>query len=202
MPSPKVVPLRPASAADSPSDLSQLALRSIGSGAELEQLVERLSRDRQLRTLAGKLAYSLAGHSPDDLMQCTLERVVRGIGSYRGSGDVLGWVSRIMRNAQIELARREVSESDKRNGYALEAPGGAGGDPADVLGDRELRRGVLEAWRRTRDDEEVRLFWERVYVGLSVEQLVRSTGHPRSTVYVMLKRGGSKLLREFERLMR
>jgi DNA-directed RNA polymerase specialized sigma24 family protein len=135
-------------------------------------------------------------------MQYTLERVVRGIASYRGSGDVLGWVSRIMRNMQVELARREVSESDKRNGYALEPAGLDGCDPAELLGERELRRGVLEAWQRTRDDAEVRLFWERVYVGLSVEQLVRRTGHPRSTLYVMLRRGGSKLLREFQRLMR
>jgi hypothetical protein len=46
------------------------------------------------------------------------------------------------------------------------------------------------------------MFWQRVYVGLSVEQIVRQSGHPRSTVYVMLKRGCSKLLLEFERLMR
>jgi RNA polymerase sigma factor (sigma-70 family) len=202
MPSPKVVPLRPVPAGEVPSDLSQLALRASGSAADLDVLVERLAHDRQLRALALKLAHSLSGHSAEDLMQYTLERVVRGIASYRGSGDVLGWVSRIMRNMQVELARREVSESDKRNGYALEPAGLDGCDPAELLGERELRRGVLEAWQRTRDDAEVRLFWERVYVGLSVEQLVRRTGHPRSTLYVMLRRGGSKLLREFQRLMR
>lgn len=135
-------------------------------------------------------------------MQCTLERVVRGIGSYRGAGDVLGWVSRIMRNTHIELARREVSERGKHGSYALEGAGERSYDPAELLRDRELRRGVLEAWRRKSHDAEVKMFWQRVYVGMSVEQLVRQTGHPRSTVYVMLKRGCSKLLGEFERLMR
>lgn len=202
MASPKVVPLRPASELEGPSELSALALRGAASSAQLEQLAERLSRDAQLRALAAKLASSLAGHTPEDLMQCTLERVVRGIASYRGAGDVLGWVSRIMRNAHIELARREVSERDKHGSYAREDGDEPSLDPAELLRDRELRHGVLEAWRRKSHDEEVQLFWQRVYVGLSVDQIVRQTGHPRSTVYVMLKRGCSKLLLEFERLMR
>lgn len=200
---PKVVPIRPAAVpCDAASDLSQLALRGAASSAQLTELAERLSRDGQLRALAAKLASSLGDHSADDLMQCTLERVVRGIASYRGEGDVLGWVSRIMRNAQIELARREVSERGKHGSYALEGQPDLPSDPAELLRDRELRRGVLEAWRRKSHDAEVRLFWQRVYVGMSVEQIVRQTGHPRSTVYVMLKRGCSKLLGEFERLMR
>lgn len=202
MQSPKVVPLRPPAAPDGPNDLSQLALRAAQSSVQLTELAERLARDPQLRALAAKLATSLGGHAADDLMQCTLERVVRGIASYRGTGDVLGWVSRIMRNTHIEIARREVSERGKHGGYALEGSGGPSVDPADLLRDRELRAGVLEAWRRKSHDAEVRLFWERVYVGLSVDQLVRQTGLPRSTVYVMLKRGCSKLLLEFERLMR
>lgn len=202
MGSPKVVPLRPMVAPEEPSELSLLALRGAASSAQLEELAERLSRDAQLRALAAKLASSLAGHSPDDLMQYTLERVVRGIASYRGTGDVLGWVSRIMRNTHVELARREVSERGKHGSYALQDAGEASYDPAELLRDRELRHGVLEAWRRKSHDEEVRMFWQRVYVGLSVEQIVRQTGHPRSTVYVMLKRGCSKLLGEFERLMR
>jgi len=200
MGSAKVVPLR--LPADEPSELSLLALRGAASSGQLEELAERLSRNAQLRALAVKLAVSLAGHSPDDLMQYTLERVVRGIASYRGEGDVLGWVSRIMRNTHVELARREVSERGKHGSYALEDPGELSYDPAELLRDRELRQGVLEAWRRKSHDEEVRMFWQRVYVGLSVEQIVRQTGHPRSTVYVMLKRGCSKLLGEFERLMR
>jgi RNA polymerase sigma factor (sigma-70 family) len=202
MPSPKVVPLRSAAGLESPSDLSQLALRGAESGAQLAELAERLSREPQLRALAAKLSGSLAGHSADDLMQCTLERVVRGIASYRGTGDVLGWVSRIMRNTQIELARREVRERGKQGSYALEGHRPESLDPADLLSNRELRRVVLEAWRRTSEDPEVRMFWQRVYVGLSVDQIVRQSGHPRSTVYVMLKRGCSKLLCEFERLMR
>jgi RNA polymerase sigma factor (sigma-70 family) len=202
MSSPKVVRLRPEPVPDGPSDLSRLALRGAESSAQLTELAERLARDPQLRALAAKLARSLAGHSADDLMQCTLERVVRGIASYRGTGDVLGGVSRILRNTHIELARREVSERGKQDGYALEGEPGGSLDPADLLRDRELRRVVLEAWRRTSDDAEVRMFWQRVYVGMSVEQIVRQTGHPRSTVYVMLKRGCSKLLLEFERLMR
>lgn len=202
MASPKVVPLRPVADPEGPSDLSLLALRGAESSAQLEELAERLSRDAQLRALAAKLASSLAGHSAEDLMQCTLERVVRGIASYRGAGDVLGWVSRIMRNTHVELARREVSERGKHGSFALELSGDEPSDPAEILRDRELRRGVLEAWRRKSHDAEVRLFWQRVYVGLSVDQIVRQTGHPRSTVYVMLKRGCSKLLSEFERLMR
>jgi len=202
MSSPKVIPLRPAAGTDAPSDLSQLALRGAESSAQLTELAERLARDPQLRGLASKLARSLTEHSADDLMQCTLERVVRGIASYRGTGDVLGWVSRIMRNTHVELARREISERGKQDGYVLEAAPPASLDPADLLRDRELRRAVLEAWRRTSDDAEVRMFWQRVYVGMSVEQIVRQTGHPRSTVYVMLKRGCSKLLFELERLMK
>ena len=201
MTSPKVVPLRVADR-EVQSDLSRLALRGAESAVQLGELAERLARDANLRALAAKLASSLADHSADDLLQCTLERVVRGIASYRGTGDVLGWVSRIMRNTHIELARREASERGKHGSFALERADEPAGDPAELLRDRELRHGVLEAWRRKRDDAEVRMFWQRVYVGLSVEQLVRETGHPRSTVYVMLKRGCSKLLGEFERLMR
>ena len=202
MNSSKVVALRPLAGVDGPSKLSQLALRGAESSAQLTELAERLSHEPQLRSLAAKLAGSLAGHSADDLLQCTLERVVRGIASYRGTGDVLGWVCRIMRNTHIELARREVSERGKQGSYALEWHPHESLDPADLLRDRELRRVVLEAWRRTSDDAEVQMFWQRVYVGLSVDQLVRQSGHPRSTVYVMLKRGCSKLLREFECLMR
>jgi RNA polymerase sigma factor (sigma-70 family) len=187
---------------DGSSDLSQLALRAAESSVQLTELAECLARAPQLRTLAAKLASSLGSHSADDLMQCTLERVVRGIASYRGSGDVLGWVSRIMRNTQIEIARREISERGKQGSYALEGMDAPSADPAELLRDRELRAGVLEAWRRKSHDAEVRLFWQRVYVGMSVDQLVRQTGYPRSTVYVMLKRGCSKLLLEFERLMR
>lgn len=202
MAAPKVVPLRPDAAPEAPGDLSLLALRGAASSAQLTELAERLSRDAQLRALAAKLASSLAGHSADDLMQCTLERVVRGIASYRGAGDVRGWVSRIMRNTQIELARREVSERGRQNGYTLEGTDDRSSDPAELLRDRELRRAVLEAWRRKSHDAEVRMFWQRVYVGMSVDQIVRQSGHPRSTVYVMLKRGCSKLLGEFERLVR
>jgi RNA polymerase sigma factor (sigma-70 family) len=202
MSSPKVVPLRSVAPPEGPSDLSQLALRGAESGVQLAELAERLAREPQLRSLAAKLSSSLAGHSADDLMQYTLERVVRGIASYRGTGDVLGWVARIMRNTQIELARREVSERGKQGSYALEEQRHESLDPADLLRDRELSRVVLEAWQRTSADPEVQMFWQRVYVGLSVEQIVRQSGHPRSTVYVMLKRGCSKLLLEFERLMR
>ena len=78
MAAPKVVPLRPDAPADAAhGDLSLLALRGAESSAQLTELAERLSRDAQLRALAAKLASSLAGHSADDLMQCTLERVVR-----------------------------------------------------------------------------------------------------------------------------
>jgi RNA polymerase sigma factor (sigma-70 family) len=202
MQSPKVVPLRPLPGVDGPSDLSQLALRGAESSAQLTELAERLSREPQLRSLAARLAASLAGHSADDLVQLTLERVVRGIASYRGTGDVLGWVTRIMRNTQIELARREVSERGKQGSYAMQGHRPESLDPADLLRDRELRRVVLEAWRRTSEDPEVRMFWQRVYVGMSVDQIVRESGHPRSTVYVMLKRGCSKLLLEFQRLTR
>ncbi len=204
MAAPRVIPLRPEPVADAAADdLSQLALRGAQSSTRLEELAERLSRDARLRAIAAKLASSLAGHSADDLMQCTLERVVRGIASYRGAGDVRGWVSRVMRNMQIEIARREVSERGRQNDYAAEGRNsGVSSDPAEELPDRELRRAVLEAWQRKSDDAEVRMFWQRVYVGMSVDQIVRQSGHPRSTVYVMLKRGCSKLLGEFERLMR
>jgi RNA polymerase sigma factor (sigma-70 family) len=198
----KVVPLRPVLARGAESDLSRLALDGAASSERLSELAERLSAEPQLRALAAKLSASLAGHSAEDLLQGTLERVLRGIGSYRGDGDVLGWVSRIMRNMQIELARREISERGKHGSYALETPVQLPSDPVDLLREQELRRTVLETWVRKRDDAEVRLFWQRVYVGLSVEQLVRETGHPRSTLYVMLKRGSAKFLQEFQRLMR
>jgi RNA polymerase sigma factor (sigma-70 family) len=185
-----------------PADLSRLALRGAGSKAELSAFAEHLCRAPQVRSMAAQLARSLSDHSADDLLQWTLERVVRGIASYRGSGDVLGWVGRIMRNAHIELARREVSDRRKSREHALDDAAAHTTDPADLLHERRRRACVLEAWRRTSDDPEVRLFWERVYVGLSVDQLVRATGHPRSTVYVMLKRGGGKLLHEFERVLR
>ena len=182
------------------SDLSRLALRGAESSGYLAEFAERLAREPKLRAFARTLSRSLTEHSADDLLQYTLERAIRGIGSYRGACDVLGWVSTIMRNTQIELARREVSERGKHSTYALEEHRQAP-DPADLLRDLEERRGVLEAWRRTRHDCEVRMFWQRTYVGMSVEQIVRESGHPRSTVYVMLQRGCSKLLREFENVM-
>lgn len=184
------------------SDLSQLALRCAASRSDLSAFAEQVCRAPQIRSLAAQLARSLSDHSADDLLQWTLERVIRGIASYRGAGDVLGWVGRIMRNAQIELARREVSDRAKHGAHALEGAAIPSMDPADLVHERRQRACVLEAWRRVGHDAEVRLFWERVYVGLSVDQLVRATGHPRSTVYVMLKRGGTKLLREFERVLR
>ena len=43
--------------------------------------------------------------------------------------------------------------------------------------------------------------WEKLD-DLSVEQLMRQTGRPRSTVYLMLQRGAAKLVREVGRLLR
>jgi len=74
-------------------------------------------------------------------------------------------------------------------------------DPTIALDEREIRASVLEAWRRMSEDADVRLFWDRIYVGLSVEQLMRRTGRPRSTVYLMLQRGGRKLASEVRRLL-
>jgi DNA-directed RNA polymerase specialized sigma24 family protein len=68
--------------------------------------------------------------------------------------------------------------------------------PDDLLDRHELRKHVRDAWHATKDDEDVRLFWDRSFVGLSVEQIVRRTGRPRSTVYLMLGRGAEKLRQE------
>ena len=68
-----------------------------------------------------------------------------------------------MRNMQIEIARREVSERGRQNDYAAEGRNsGVSSDPRGELPDRELRRAVLEAWQRKSDDAEVRMFWQRV----------------------------------------
>src|SRR5262245_24653784 len=115
----KVIPLR-GPVFPSGDDLSSLARDAAVRRADLTRLLEHLSGNAALRILAGRLAASLQSHGPDDLVQCTLERVCRGIRSYRAEGDLLGWVGRIMRNAQIELIRKEAAESLKRAGFAAE----------------------------------------------------------------------------------
>lgn len=192
----KVIPLRALAPAPTGDDLRSLARDAAERRGALTRLVEHLSDDASLRLLATRLAAPLASHGPDDLVQCTLERVCRGIGSYRAEGDLLGWVGRIMRNAQIELLRKESSEATKRVGFAAEPGCDPDLGPDDLLDRHELRKHVRDAWHATKDDEDVRLFWDRSFVGLSVEQIVRRTGRPRSTVYLMLGRGAEKLRQE------
>lgn len=197
-----VIPLRKPAEGPSPvGDLGLLALRAVESASERSVLADALGRHPQVRGLAARLARSLAGHGPEDLIQATLERVVRGLASYRGTGDLLGWVGRIMRNTHVELLRREAREQIGDAAYRLEPIDLSADDPTAALDEREIRASVLAAWRRTSEDADVRLFWERVYLGLSVEQLVRRTGRPRSTVYLMLQRGGRKLAIEVRRLL-
>jgi RNA polymerase sigma factor (sigma-70 family) len=197
-----VIPLRKRTEVpNSLGDLGLLALRAVDDASERALLVETLGRHAQVRGLAARLARSLAGHGPEDLVQATLERVVRGLASYRGSGDLLGWVGRIMRNTHIELLRREAREQSGDAAYRLEPIEVSADDPTVALDEREIRASVLAAWRRTSSDADVRMFWDRAYVGLSVEQLMRRTGRPRSTVYLMLQRGGQKLAREVGRLL-
>jgi len=214
----KVVPLRPspgrlsgsgvstapdslAGAAAPSADLSQLALRARAHALDLAELTRRLENHPQVRLLARRLARSLTWHGPDDLLQGALERVVKGIRSYRGSGDVLGWMARIMRNAQVEWLRREAHETAKLAGYARESEPAYSPDPAQALSDREVKQAIRAVWHKDCDDGDVRVFWDRAYVGLSVEQIMRRTGHPRSTVYSMLKRGEMKFLRDYRRLL-
>jgi RNA polymerase sigma factor (sigma-70 family) len=184
---------------DTREGLGDLALRAGRQSGALSELMEQLHRHPQLRLLSTRLGSALGSHGADDLMQCTLERVIRGIASFRADGDLVGWVGRIMRNTQIELLRKESSEQVKHAGYRTERSGDRQADPADLLDDHELQEKVALAWHRTADDVEVRLFWQRTFVGLSVEQLVRQTGYPRSTLYVMLKRGAAKLMAEVQR---
>jgi RNA polymerase sigma factor (sigma-70 family) len=208
----KVVPLRPAPGRPGPvaleghgggpqGDLSQLALRARGHALDLAELARRLENHPQVRLLARRLARSLTWHGPDDLLQTALERVVRGIRSYRGSGDILGWTARIMRNAQVEWMRREAHESSKLAGYARETEPTSSPDPAQAVSDEEIKQAVRAVWCQDCEDPNVRIFWDRAYVGLSVEQIMRRTGHPRSTVYSMLKRGEMKFLRDYRRLL-
>jgi RNA polymerase sigma factor (sigma-70 family) len=202
LPGSNVIPLR-RRAAHEVADLGSLAIRAQAHAADLRALVEALEGHPRLHALAARLARGLSVHGPEDLLQATLERVVRGLHSYRGSGDFLGWVARIMRNAQIEIVRRELRARTRAagEGWTPDGDDREGGDPAEVLGARQVHERVLDAWQRTSDDPDVRLFWDRVYVGLSVEQLMRRTGRPRSTVYLMLQRGGRKLAREVRRLL-
>ena len=108
----KVVPLRtPSTESSGLDDLSALALHAATRPSARRELLERLEREPVLRALASKLARGLNSHGAEDLLQSTLERVVRGLASYRGEGDFLGWVSRILRNAQIALIRHEAREA-------------------------------------------------------------------------------------------
>jgi RNA polymerase sigma factor (sigma-70 family) len=196
----KVIPLRAgATAAPTGEDLRSLAREAAERRADLARLLEALSANATLRLLAGRLAAPLSSHGSDDLVQCTLERVCRGIRSYRAEGDLLGWVARIMRNAQIELLRKESAETLKRAGFAAEPVEQEEIGPDELLDRQEVQKRVRDAWNATRDDDDVRLFWDRSFVGLSVDQIVRRTGRPRSTVYLMLGRGAEKLRRELER---
>jgi RNA polymerase sigma factor (sigma-70 family) len=197
----KVVPLRSAGPVPlAGEDLAALALRAGEEDAQLARLVDRLENDPQLRTLSRRLARRLAWHGPEDLMQTTLERVVRGIGSYRGSGDLVGWVARIMRNAQIEWARKEASEGRKLSDYSRESDRLDAASLAPEVEERERHERVLAVWTRRRHDADVEVMWDRLYVGLTVEQIMRRTGHPRSTVYLMLKKGALKFLRDWKQL--
>jgi RNA polymerase sigma factor (sigma-70 family) len=197
----KVVPLRSAGPVPlAGEDLAALALRAGEEGELLARLVDRLENDPQLRTLSRRLARRLAWHGAEDLMQTTLERVVRGIGSYRGSGDLVGWVARIMRNAQIEWARKEASEGRKLNDYSRESDRRDAPALAPEIEERERHERVLEIWTRRRHDPDVEVMWDRLYVGLTVEQIIRRTGHPRSTVYLMLKKGALKFLHDWKQV--
>jgi RNA polymerase sigma factor (sigma-70 family) len=200
---PKVVALNPpAREAEAPDELSRLALQARAQAEVLDELVGRLERDSRLQALSRRLSRDLAWHGAEDLLQSTLERVVRGIRSYRGSGSVVGWAAQIMRNACFEWRRREASEDEKVVELGHEIERGEQPDPLQALTHRELERVVLQTWQRRSADPDVRIFWDRTYVGLSVEQIMRRTGHPRSTVYHMLKKGGLKFLREYQRRCR
>jgi RNA polymerase sigma factor (sigma-70 family) len=197
----RIVRPNPEVAGEPPGDeLSRLALTARARGDLLAELVRRLELHPQLRSLSIRLGRELAWHGPDDLMQLTLERVVRGLASYRGSGDFAGWVSRIMRNAHIEWLRKEASEGAKLGDYAREVSHEDPSDPIRRLHEEDLRRTVLQIWDARRRDPDVRVFWDRAFVGLSVEQIMRSTGHPRSTVYAMLKKGALKFVRDWKSL--
>jgi RNA polymerase sigma factor (sigma-70 family) len=196
-----VVPLRSAGRFPlAEDDLAVLALRASEQDELLAQLVDRLESDPQLRTLSRRLARRLTWHGAEDLMQTTLERVVRGIASYRGSGDLVGWVARIMRNAQIEWARKEASEGRKLSDYSRESDAPGGTTLAPDVEEREQRERVLAVWTRRRNDPDVEVMWDRLYVGMTVEQIMRRTGHPRSTVYSMLKKGALKFLHDWKQL--
>jgi RNA polymerase sigma-70 factor, ECF subfamily len=90
---------------------------------------------------AWRLAFSVTGSAAaaDDVAQDAFERAFRGLASFNGRSSFRTWLSRIVVNRAIDLARRE---SRFRPLEPVETPS-AGWTHEDVVGDRDLFDAVL-----------------------------------------------------------
>jgi DNA-directed RNA polymerase specialized sigma24 family protein len=192
----KVVPLRTA-AGRGGDELARLALRAASRPADRRELAARLVRAPALVVAASQLARGTRSFTADDLLRSTAERVERGIASLRADDDIVAWAGRILRNAAVELQREAVRDAAgtvpvTARQAAIDVEGSLVAPESDPERDRAI---VLEAWERSSREPEVQLFWERLYLGLSLAQLARRSGRDPTDLLPMVARGGLTLLR-------
>jgi hypothetical protein len=190
----KVVPLR--TAVGRGDELARLAARATSRIADRRELAARLTRAPALVVAASQLTRSTRSFSAEDLLRSTAERVERGIASLRADDDIVAWGGRILRNAAVELQREAVRDAAgtvpvTARQAAIDTEASLVASEADPERDRAI---VLEAWERSSRDPEVQLFWERIYLGLSLAQLARRSGREPADLLPVLARGGLKLL--------
>ncbi|HUU09935.1 MAG TPA: sigma-70 family RNA polymerase sigma factor [Phycisphaerae bacterium] len=133
----------------------------------------------------------------EDLMQETLLRAFRSLGTYRSEGKFRAWIFRIAVNLARDWIRRRPREpATGLDDDAAAAPAQAVlardvPPEADALG-RERRRDVEQALARLPDaDREVLLM--RYYGDLTFKAIARATGEPLGTVLARAHRALRKL---------
>ncbi len=176
---------------------SLLAAVRSGDPAALRELV-RMVQPR-LSRLANQRRRSLPdGLRPSDLVQDTLERVVRYLGQFQGESDreLRAWLGVILRNVLIQ--KRRSAQRLRRAVETVPLP------DADDLAPQELSLGPSQAlrgqeeWRRLLRalcelPEHQREAIRRVLRGESVAETAQAMGRTPAAVSCLLQRGGKQL---------
>ena len=156
----------------------------------------------RLRPYLRSLAYRLSGDgaTADDLVQETMERVLRADTAPPGGADLRAWSTRVLRNRFIDLCRR----NKRRRAVPLDERSALGAGPPirGVVGDFSRRGGSAEpepAWASITledvraaaaelPDKYGEIYRMRVFEDLDYNELGRRLGLKRGTVAVRLHR--------------
>jgi len=133
----------------------------------------------------------------EDLMQETLLRALRSMGTYRPEGRFRAWVFRIAVNLARDWIRRRPRErvaplGDEGNETSPGVTPAADSPPdADAMGRERAQRVELALARLPNADREVLLM--RYYGDLTFKTIARATGEPLGTVLARAHRALKKL---------